>query len=81
MAAFSSTQDRIDVFSQTLGKHSEVTGFTIVNSVIRQGSNVALAVDANAGTVTVNASGGTQLPGGSGFLFRDGNGNLSMVNP
>ncbi|MFX8381755.1 hypothetical protein ABTL77_20355, partial [Acinetobacter baumannii] len=53
MTSFSPTQDRIAVFSQSLGQHAEVTGLTVVKTVLKPGDNVSIDYDPNTGTATI----------------------------
>jgi hypothetical protein len=72
MTSFSPTQDRIAVFSQSLGQHAEVTGLTVVKTVLKPGDNVSIDYDPNTGTATITGPASRLPASGTGYLHSDG---------
>ena len=82
MSNFDPANDRLDVYSESLGQHAEVTGYTVVDKVLQAGSNITLTPNASTGTITIAATGGASLPANAaGFLYNNGSGALSWVTP
>jgi hypothetical protein len=65
MTAFDPVHDRLDVFSQALNDHAEVSAFTLVSKALAAGTGIAITLDPASGHVTINNTGGGSSGGSS----------------